>query len=110
VLSGEQISEARQLVGWSPSVLAQRARYRMTTGAIKRAEAGDETALTPEQVRAIVDALARAGVEFTERGDPVRTKPTFAPGKILPIVTGWAAAFGAKTSLEQKHWEVLLLI
>jgi len=109
VLSGEQISEARQLARWSPSVLARRARHRVTRGVIKRAEAGDETALTPEQLTAIVDAFARAGVVFTQRGDPIRA-PVQRTGNSVLILVGWAAAFGTKTSLQQKHWEVLLLV
>jgi hypothetical protein len=108
MINGEQIARARQLVGWSPSVLQQRAR-RMTTGAIKRAEEGDETALTAEQLTAIERAFARAGVHFIN-GVPVLTcaKPGI-PNSLL-IVTAWVAAFSAKTSLQQKHWEVLMLV
>jgi hypothetical protein len=77
MLNGEQIARARKLVGWSPSIRQQRAR-RMTTAAIKRAEEGDGTALTAEQLAAIEAAFARAGVQFVN-GAPVLTGLTCAP-------------------------------
>ncbi len=71
MINGEQITRARQLVGWSPSILQQRAR-RMTTAAIKRAEEGDETALTAEQLIAIEAAFARVRYQCTSLGCGVR--------------------------------------
>jgi hypothetical protein len=108
MINREQIAWARQLVGWSPSILQQRAR-RMTTGAIKRAEEGDETALTAEQLRAIERVFSRAGVQFI-KGVPVLTHADLGTPRRLLIVAAWVAAFGAKTSLQQKHWEILLVV
>jgi hypothetical protein len=108
MINGEQIARARQIVGWSPSILQQRAR-RMTTGAIKRAEEGDETALTAEQLTAIERAFSRAGVLFIN-GVPVLTRANPDTLKSLLIVAPWLSAFWTKTSLQQKHWEVLMLV
>jgi hypothetical protein len=109
MISGAQIFPARKLLGWSPSKLADRARNKMTTAAIKRAEAGQETALSAEQLFAIHRAFTSAGVEFTVRGEPVLIEPGSATPKIMLIIAGWAAAFGAKFSLQQKDREILLL-
>jgi hypothetical protein len=108
MINGEQIARARQLVGWSPSILQQRAR-RMTTAAIKRAEEGDETALTAEQLIAIEAAFARAGVQFVN-GAPVLTRANLPTPKTLLIAAPWVSAFWAKTSLQQKHWEIMLAL
>jgi hypothetical protein len=108
MINGEQIAWARQLVGWSPSILQQRAR-RMTTGQIKRAEEGDEAALTAEQLTAIEGAFARAGVQFVN-GAPVLTRAHLRTPKSLLIVAPWLSAFWAKTSLQQKHWEIMLAL
>jgi hypothetical protein len=106
MINGEQIARARELLSWSPSILQQRAR-RMTTGAIKRAEEGDETALTAEQLTAIERAFARAGVHFIN-GVPILT-PAASRTPTRVIIAAWVGPFAAKLWLQQKHWEILML-
>jgi hypothetical protein len=64
----------------------------MTTAAIKRAEEGDETALTTEQLIAIEAAFARARVQFVN-GAPVLTRANLPTPKSLLIVAPWVSAF-----------------
>jgi hypothetical protein len=107
MISGEQIEQARKLLGWSPSILAQRAR-RMTSAAIKRAEAGDETALSAAQLTAIKAAFSRVGVRF-ENGVPVLIGAPVRTPEAFVIIEASLGAFAGKTSLEQKQWEFLML-
>jgi hypothetical protein len=80
MLTGHQIEQARNLLGWSRSALSRRAANSMTSNAIRNAEEGDDTALTEAQLLAIHRALTEAGVEFMLSGTAVLK----ARGSTLP--------------------------
>lgn len=68
-ITAKQIKDARSLLGWLPSKLADRAK--ITTGAVRRAEGIDGGSLaTLETLAAIKRALEAAGIEFTAGEQP----------------------------------------
>jgi hypothetical protein len=72
-VAGEQIRQARELLGWPRSYLATRAK--VSAAAIERAESDGKNAVTAAHWEAILSALDRAGVEFTTGATPgVRLK------------------------------------
>jgi hypothetical protein len=63
MITGAQIRRARELLGWAPTRLAQRAKLHSTI--IQRAESVDgEPPITVYQEALIRNALERFGVEF----------------------------------------------
>ena len=69
MITGVQISEARELLQWTPWHLAQVARVRLS--AIQRAEACEgEPTITSEVQEAIQRALEEGGVEIANGGEP----------------------------------------
>ena len=65
MLTGRQLREARELLGLTPSRLATRTVI-LTAMTIKQAEAFDgEPQITIQYLKAIRQALERAGIEFT---------------------------------------------
>src|SRR4051812_26953675 len=86
MITGNQIRQARKLLGWPSSRLAQRAKVH--SAIVRRAESVDgEPPITVYQAALIRDALGRFGIEFTN-GD--------APGVKL---TATKARKGGKRSL-----------
>jgi len=80
MITGQQIKAARELLGWAPSRLAQRAKLHSTI--VQRAESvAGEPPITLYQQALIRDALERFGVEFTpgEPGVKLRKAPTSRP-------------------------------
>ena len=71
MVTGEQIRQARALLGWSQRMLAEAAGYELAV--ISDFEAG-RRALFPEACAAIQAPLEAAGVIFPE-GNPPRLKP-----------------------------------
>ncbi len=70
-MTGAQIKQARELLGWAPSKLAERARVPKAT--IDRAEKVlDEPPMTIERQKAVRAALEAQGVEFLADGSSVR--------------------------------------
>jgi ribosome-binding protein aMBF1 (putative translation factor) len=68
-----QIRKARELLGWSPSKLAQRAKVH--SAILRRAESTDgEPLITVHQAALIRHALQDAGVEFASDACGVRLK------------------------------------
>ena len=61
MITGRQIREARELLGWSPLQLVRRAAIQFAT--LNRVELIDGT-ITAVQARKIQRALEAAGVEF----------------------------------------------
>ena len=72
-LTGAQVREARQLLGWSLMTLANKSPVSETT--IRNFEKGTHRP-TPFKVLAIRRTLEAAGVEFDNKGHRVRMAPT----------------------------------
>ena len=69
VITGAQIRQARELLGWPPTRLAQRAKVH--SAIVRRAESVEgEPTVTVYQAALIRDALERFGVEFTDGDEP----------------------------------------
>ncbi|MGB9369626.1 MAG: helix-turn-helix transcriptional regulator [Xanthobacteraceae bacterium] len=69
----EQLRAARALLGWSQTVLAQRAKMSLPT--VKRAETGRGAKVSPDAYQALQAAMEAAGIEFTNGDAPgVRLK------------------------------------
>jgi hypothetical protein len=63
MITGAQIRKARELLGWAPSRLAQRAKLH--SAIVQRAESLDgEPPITVYQHALIRDTLERFGIEF----------------------------------------------
>jgi len=80
MITGDQIRQARKLLGWPSSRLAQRAKVHPAI--VRRAESVDgEPPITVYQAALIRDALERFGVEFTNGDEPgVKLKRTGPQG------------------------------
>ena len=78
LITGQQIKAARELLGWAPSRLAQRAKLH--SAIVQRAESvAGEPPITLYQQALIRNALERFGVEFTNGNEPgvkLRKAPT----------------------------------
>lgn len=61
-MTGNQLSAARALLGWTQKQLSEAAGVSVPT--IKRAEGASKTVASAESIRQLVAALERAGVEF----------------------------------------------
>ena len=109
MITGWQIERARKLLRWDRTLLGRRAGNVMTANAIRRAEDGDDTALTQEQLSAIERVFTQAGIVFTASGAPVLNTRQIRATKKLVIFAG-ASWFTAKTSLPPKVWDFLLVI
>jgi hypothetical protein len=109
MIAPEHIAKARALLGWPPSVLAFRAARLVTTNDIRRAEEGDETALSAEQLSAIAQALIRAGVEFDPDGTPVLARRVL-PKRRGPKLRAFWPSIAVKGSLYDVAWELLVFI
>ena len=69
MITGAQIRAARELLGWPPTRLAQRAKVH--SAIVRRAESVDgESPVTVYQAALIRDALERFGIEFTNGEEP----------------------------------------
>ena len=69
VITGAQIRQARELLGWEPFNLAQRAKVHSLI--VERAESvACEPPITTYQAALIKQALVNAGVEFTNGDGP----------------------------------------
>ena len=69
MITGQQIKAARELLGWAPSRLAQRAKLH--SAIVRRAESvAGEPPVTVYQAALIRDALERFGIEFTNGDEP----------------------------------------
>ena len=66
MITGDQIRAARELLGWEPFQLAQRAKLH--SAIVQRAES--EAPITKYQEALIRNALEAAGVEFTNADEP----------------------------------------
>jgi hypothetical protein len=110
MIDGLQIEEARKLLGWTRATLSRKAGNLMTPNAVRKAEGGDDYALSREQLLAIESALRRAGVEFTAGRMPVLNSRLPRSAKKLRSITCWASSFAAKGSLHLETWEPLLVI
>jgi hypothetical protein len=110
MITGWQIEKARKLLRWDRTFLGRRAGNLMTANAIRKAEQGDDTALTQEQLSAIERAFTAAGIEFTASGVPVLKTRLARTPKSLLIFAGWASWFAAKTTLPSNTWDLLLVI
>ena len=67
MITGAQIRQARELLGWAPSRLAQRAKLH--SAIVQRAESvPGSPPITAYQEALIRNALQDAGVEFTNDG------------------------------------------
>ncbi len=65
MITGAQIRQARKLLRWEPSKLAQRAKVHSLI--IQRAESvAGEPPITAYQAAFIREALQKAGVDFTQ--------------------------------------------
>src|SRR4051812_48097864 len=64
-LSGAQIREARELLGWQPSRLASKVGSSVRVHSIKRAEGGLLTLIDMNKVQRCLEV---AGVDFTDDG------------------------------------------
>jgi hypothetical protein len=72
MITGAQIRQGRELLGWAPTRLAQRAKVH--SAIVKRAESVDgEPLITGYQEALIRNTLERFGVEFGSPG--VRLNP-----------------------------------
>ena len=76
MITGAQIRAARELLGWAPSKLAQRAK--MPTATLHRAECvKGEPPITTYHTAMIREALEHGGVEFIAGHEPgVKLKTT----------------------------------
>ena len=69
MITGAQIQQARELLGWPPTRLAQRAKVH--SAIVGRAESVDgEPPVTVYQAALIRNALERFGIEFTNGEEP----------------------------------------
>jgi len=69
VITGAQIRQARELLGWPPTRLAQRAKVH--SAIVRRAESVEgEPPVTVYQAALIRDALERFGIVFTNGDEP----------------------------------------
>jgi len=69
MITGDQIRQARKLLGWAASRLAQRAKVH--SAIVRRAESVDgEPPVTVYQAALIRDTLERFGIEFTIGDEP----------------------------------------
>ena len=65
MITGAQVRHGRELLGWAPTRLAQRAKVH--SAIVKRAESVDgEPPITVYQEALIRNTLERFGVEFTK--------------------------------------------
>ena len=72
MLTGQQIREARLLLGLAPSRLAQKTKT-VTSLTLRRAEADDhQPPIADVHMRAIRQTLEQLGVEFTQEGPRLR--------------------------------------
>ena len=72
MLTGQQIREARLLLGLAPSRLAQKTKI-VTALTVRRAEADDHRPpIADVHMRAIRQTLEQLGVEFTPDGPRLR--------------------------------------
>lgn len=79
MITGAQLRQARELLGWKASDFAKRAKVSLA--AVLRAEASSgEPMVTIAQASAMVDTLCAAGIEFTVGAEPsVKLKPKEQP-------------------------------
>ena len=79
MITGAQLRQARELLGWKSSDFTKRAK--VSRAAIVRAEASSgEPMITIAQASALVDTLCAAGIEFTVGAEPeVRLKRKMLP-------------------------------
>jgi len=84
MITGAQIRQARALLGWGASRLADRSK--LPTSTIQRAESMDgEPPVTQAHAKAIRKTLEAAGVEFTNGHEPgVKLRRLAAEGGIPP--------------------------
>jgi transcriptional regulator with XRE-family HTH domain len=83
MITGAQIRAARGLIRWSAHELAERAKLGVAT--IRRSEAADgEPLVTVANAAAIRRALEKAGVEFTNGGQPGVRLQVVNPGGTIP--------------------------
>ena len=69
MITGAQIRQARELLGWPPTRLAQRAKVH--SAIVRRAESVEgEPPVTVYQAALMRDALERFGVIFTNGDEP----------------------------------------
>ena len=69
MITGAQIRQARELLGWPPTRLAQRAKVH--SAIVRRAESVEgEPPVTVYQAALIRDAPGAFGVEFTDGDEP----------------------------------------
>jgi transcriptional regulator with XRE-family HTH domain len=68
VVKKEQLRAARALLGWSQTVLAERAKMSLPT--VKRAETGRGAKVSPDAYQALQAALEGVGIEFTNGDAP----------------------------------------
>ena len=87
MITGAQIRQARELLGWPPTRLAQRAKVH--SAIVRRAESVEgEPPVTVYQAALIRDALGRFGIEFTN-GDAPGVKLTATKGaQGREVITG----------------------
>lgn len=72
MLTGRQIREARELLGLSPSGLAEKVRT-VTTATVKRAESTiPGPPIADSHLKAIKRRLEELGIEFTPEGPRLR--------------------------------------
>jgi len=73
VIKKEQLKAARALLGWSQTVLAERAKMSLPT--VKRAETGRGAKVSPDAYQTLQAAMESVGIEFTNGDGPgVRLK------------------------------------
>lgn len=84
-VTGRQIAAARALVDMSQEALASRANISVPT--LRRMEASDGAAAgLPNNVGAVRAVLERAGIEFTNGGEPgVRLRKKGRGARIKPL-------------------------
>jgi transcriptional regulator with XRE-family HTH domain len=68
VVRKEQLRAARALLGWSQTVLANRAKMSLPT--VKRAETGRGAKVSPDAYQILQAAMEAAGIEFTNGDAP----------------------------------------
>ena len=73
--TGYQLRAARSLIGWSQTDLAKASKVDHTT--IARLEKAGHSPVPgrPRKLRAIINALGKAGVELTELGVTLTRRP-----------------------------------
>lgn len=68
MIKKEQLKAARALLGWSQTVLAERAKMSLPT--VKRAETGRGAKVSPDAYQTLQGAMESAGIEFTNGDAP----------------------------------------